>query len=273
MKRVCERLVDSIVEQKAIRGGSRMMMDVEEMTKMVTIDVFGFAGLGIDFGCTEGLKVSKEAEAFDLLSTELGKRIQNPLWIPNYFYSIPTERNRQHRQARRHLRDLLSKALEERRIRNKIEPPRQDLLGAMLTALDTSKEDVYGEGANDEQLEQTIGDMMVTLMFAGYDTTSITLTYALYMVSQHPEVERRCREEIRVTNPEDCVYCKGVIFEALRMFPPASMIYRTLQRPIELEGGFRVPKDMHVLIPIWLIQNTEENFPRPDEFHPERWRN
>ncbi|KAL3919157.1 MAG: hypothetical protein SGILL_003895 [Bacillariaceae sp.] len=271
MKDVCERVVDSILEQKALRGGARWMVNVEDISKMITLDIFGFAGLGIDFECTKRLKVSKEAQAFDILSEELGKRIQSPLWLPNCFYSIPTERNRTHSRARSHLRALLKRTLQERRIKNRTEPPEQDLLGAMLVALDANKELIYGEDDNEEQFEQMISDMMITLMFAGYDTTSITLTYALYLVSQHPEVEQRCREEIRVSNPEDCAYCKGVIFEALRMFPPGTLIYRTIQKSIVLDGGFIVPRDAHVLIPIWLIQNTEENFPRPEEFHPERW--
>ena len=124
--------------------------------------------------------------------------------------------------------------------------------------------------AEEKEVEQTLSDMMMAVLFAGYDTTSTTLSYALYLIAQHPEVEKRCLEEID-SSPNDLIYCKGVIMETLRMYPPATLVPRTLLKPVKLSGGLVVPEGTQVLIPIWLIQQDPKLFPHPEEFRPDRW--
>ena len=51
-----------------------------------------------------------------------------------------------------------------------------------------------GGGMNDRQLR----DEVMTLLLAGHETTSNALTWTWYLLSQHPDVEARWREELRV---------------------------------------------------------------------------
>lgn len=215
MMAVCDRLAHSLRTQKLSVANSGCVIDVEDLTKMITIEVFGFAGLGLDFGCTAELSNTKEVGDVNFLSNELGRRLSNPFRISNHFYNFPSKRNRLHSQSRTRLRTLVRRALKDRRQQVETENAQNDLIGAMLAALDPNKGSFKADEETD--FERIISYMTVTLTFAGFEITSIVLTYALYLVSQHPEVERRCLEELEQTNPEDCVYCKGVIYEALRM--------------------------------------------------------
>ena len=119
---------------------------------------------------------------------------------------------------------------------------------------------------------------MMSLLFAGYDTTSITLTYALYFLATEPQVEQYCLEEIeQVMNkcgsldPDKLIYCRGVINETLRLYPPGVSVNRNTTKPIQLSNGFIIPEDTFVAIPIYVIQRDPKHFGRPTEFLPERW--
>jgi cytochrome P450 len=95
---------------------------------------------------------------------------------------------------------------------------------------------------------------MMSLLFAGYDTTSITLTYALYLISQHALVESRCLDEINSLSSfdtlDDLGYCRGALYETLLLFPPGPATYRTLQKSIELRGGIVIPAGTKGFVPI-----------------------
>ena len=107
------------------------------------------------------------------------------------------------------------------------------------------------------------------------DTTSVTLTYALYLISKNPEIERICLNEINeaksIMDTDNLWFCRAVILETLRLYPPGDITARSLQKEVEFKGGFVAPAGTMVSIAIWSIHRNEYNFTRPDEFLPERW--
>jgi cytochrome P450 family 4 len=107
------------------------------------------------------------------------------------------------------------------------------------------------------------------------DTTSVTLTFALFLLAQNPQVQEHLVQELQVVksteNVDDLVYCKAVIWETLRLFPAAVRTNRVLAKPVQLSGGFVAPEGCRINIPIWSIHRDEKNFPRPEEFLPARW--
>ena len=126
-------------------------------------------------------------------------------------------------------------------------------------------------------LDETLKDVMSTLLFAGYDTTSTTLMYALYLLANHPDIQDRCVKEVsrldesNLSNPHNMPYIAAVVKETLRLYPPGFQTTRTLSKDMVLSGGLVAPKGTHVSIPIWIIQRDPTIFPFPDEFRPERW--
>jgi len=259
------------------KSDSHQLIDIGALMKMITMDIFGQTAFHLDFACCRQLKPSPLAIAFDFMGEEMTRRMFHPSSIADFWYWIPTAANFRYQRERRTLRDFLRSLIQDRRnASHNHHPDRpQDLLDSVLQALFQEEHEENRE-ASGELNEATISDVLISLLFAGYDTTSITLTYALYHIATHPEIERKCKQEIENAgsddiNPDDLLYCKAVIHETLRLFPPAPFTTRTLEQSLTLRGGTIIPAETLVWVPIWLIQRMEEHFDRPLEFLPERW--
>jgi cytochrome P450 len=93
--------------------------------------------------------------------------------------------------------------------------------------------------------DNDLQDTLMMLLYAGYDTTGITLAYAIYLISQHSEVEELILAEISAADSFDksdqLQYVQGVLYETLRLFPPVTAVARFLQKPLQLQEGFVCP--------------------------------
>jgi cytochrome P450 len=145
-----------------------------------------------------------------------------------------------------------------------------DLLGRLLAARDEDQ-----NGMSDEQLR----DEMVTLFLAGHETTALNLSFALWLLAQHPEIQAELAEERRVAlagraaGPGDLgklVLHDAVIQEAMRLYPPAWMMGRTPTAPVEILGHRVLPGEQ-ILLPQWVVHRDPKFWPEPERFLPSRW--
>jgi cytochrome P450 len=151
------------------------------------------------------------------------------------------------------------------------DPERRDILSLLVGA--------RGEGG-EKFSDQEIRDQVMTLMFAGHDTSTSTLTFMLHELARHPEVTRRLREEQdRVLKGEaptalqlekEMPYLDMVLDEVLRLYPPAWIGPRRAVREFEF-GGCTVPKGAYVNYCSWASHRLPEVFPQPEAFIPERF--
>ena len=253
----------------ALRPKDGTVMNVEPLLKMMTIDIFGRTALSRDLQCCATLQPSNIAKAFDFMGREFTRRLYQPMGITSNYYWIPTALNREYARQRTLIRSFIQDIVTERK--DMTTSPPQDLLTCLLQAHADLASDPTDAVSN-----QTLTDILMSLLFAGYDTTSITLTYALYNLAKHPKVEQECLKEIQRLNsdtpdPDALFYCRAVLLETLRLYPPANATTRNLTKDLKLEGGFVAKKGLYVYIPIWVIQRKAEYFPSPEEFIPERW--
>jgi retinoid hydroxylase len=155
--------------------------------------------------------------------------------------------------------------------RAKPDSGRHDILSLLVAA----------RGAGGEEFSDTeIRDQVMTLMFAGHDTSTSTLTFMLHELARHPEVVRRLHEEQdRVLGGEtptalqlekEMPYLEMVLDEVLRLYPPAWIGPRRAIRQFEF-GGFTVPRDAYVNYCSWASHRLPEVFPEPEAFIPERF--
>lgn len=287
-------------------------VDILPLMKMATIDVFGLVALrsnGVDFGCTRNLELSPIASAFDTLTTEYSARMKRP-WDPfSFLYSLPTKANRDYHSKQKMIRSFVAEQIAKTRARisnNDIGEGQQDakkeqcdMLTNLIKAADSEMAQRQTEMSNKAH-DEALGDVLVTLLFAGYDTTSIALTYALYLLAKNPTKKAKCLAEIDAVfasdkfpgeinsmstgktlppGPDEFPYTKGVIMETLRLFPPAPSTSRTIEKPINFKTKNSRNEDtiltlregQMVMLPIWSIQRSELNYPRPNEMIPERW--
>lgn len=241
-----------------------------------TMDIIGRTAFGHDFSCCKTLTSSPVAEAFEYLLDDFTQRSFNNILHPAHlFYWLPTSRNRLHAKNFATVRDAIGDILSTRKKLRELDRSLEhhDILKYMLDAFE--EQNVAADA-------QTLSDNLVTMLFAGYDTSSITLTYAFYLMALHPDVAARCRQEvISAIGTSDYAtfsdvqtrlpFCTAVINETLRLYPPAPVTVRYTEAPVELMPGVVVPPGSTLYLPIWWIHRSPHNFEEPDAFRPDRF--
>jgi cytochrome P450 len=124
-----------------------------------------------------------------------------------------------------------------------------------------------------------VRDQVMTLMFAGHDTSTSTLSFMMYELAHHPEVAEKLRAEAdevlggespSVDSLERMPYLDMVLDEVLRLYPPAWIGPRRAVRDFEF-GGYGVPSGAYVNYCSWASHRIPEVFPEPEAFIPERF--
>ncbi len=145
-----------------------------------------------------------------------------------------------------------------------------DLLDLLMYARDPES----GEGMDDRQLR----DEVMTLMLAGHETTANALSWAFWLLGQHPEVEAKVRAELaplegrppQVQDVPRLKYTQWVVKEALRLYPPVWSLGRRVVEE-EVVKGHRFPKDALVFLSPFVLHRLPEHWRDPEAFQPERW--
>jgi cytochrome P450 len=150
------------------------------------------------------------------------------------------------------------------------DPGRRDVLSMLLEARDSE-----GGGFSDGEVR----DQLVTLMFAGHDTTTSTLTFLVWELAQHPDVHARVlaeQDEVlsgetpNAAQLEELPYMEMVLDETLRLYPAAWIGPRRAVEAFEF-GGHGVPAGAYVHYCSWASHRLPEVFPEPEAFVPERF--
>jgi cytochrome P450 len=148
----------------------------------------------------------------------------------------------------------------------------EDVLSLLLDARDEE-----GTTLSDGQVR----DEVMTLLFAGHDTTTSTVSFMFYELARHPEIARRVVAEqdahLRGAAPSaaqlmggELVELEMVLEETLRKYPPAWVGPRRSREPFEFEG-VRVPGGAYVNYSSWASHHLPDVFPEPERFRPERF--
>uniref|UniRef100_A0AAT9UU34 Cytochrome P450 4NT1v1 n=1 Tax=Maconellicoccus hirsutus TaxID=177089 RepID=A0AAT9UU34_MACHI len=121
-----------------------------------------------------------------------------------------------------------------------------------------------------------------TFIFAGHDTTSTTVSWCLYVLGFHPDVQDKIIEELNQKIPDfgegslkaadiaNLDYLECCIKEVLRLYPPVPLIARHLTKPLELPNQV-IPPGTSVLVNVYSLHRDPKNFSNPNAFIPERF--
>ena len=177
-----------------------------------------------------------------------------PAWLP-----LPGRRRQQATVHQIHdLIDALITAGEQ-------QPSKADTLFATLTARAQSRQQRHDE--------------VLALLIAGYETTATGLSWACYLLSQHPAALAALQQEIdqvvgdRQPTADDLValpYLAAVIDETLRLYPPSWRLARVAVAG-DLIDGYRIEPGQSLLTLVYLIHRHPAFWPEPERFLPERF--
>lgn len=170
-------------------------------------------------------------------------------------------------QKQRDCDALIYAEIQERRANP--DPERIDILNLLLSAVDEA-----GEGLTDVELR----DELMTLLFAGHETTATSLTWALYLIHQHPPVYEKLMAEL--TGPGAGLdplelyklpYLTAVCNETLRLYCPALLTFgRQTEAAVSLLGQ-EIPAGTVLAGSIYLTHRDPGVYPQPEQFRPERF--
>src|SRR5260221_5238886 len=235
-------------------------LDIAEEMMRLTLRIVGEALFTID--------LSNEADtvgqAFTAVRTLLSDYVLNP-FPPLGF---PTPRNRRLQAAICSLDSVVQVIINERR------KPDTDT-GDLLSMLMLARDEETGEGMNDRQLR----DEVMTLLLAGHETTSNALTWTWYLLSQHPDVERRLHTELEevlggnlptVEHLPNLQYTHMVIEEALRLYQPVFGFGRKAIGE-DVLGGYYVPANTNIWLSPYVTHRHPDFWENPEMFNPARF--
>lgn len=170
-------------------------------------------------------------------------------------------------KQRKQINELLYALIHERKAEN--DPSREDILSLMLSARDEA-----GEPMNDEELR----DELMTLLFAGHETTSTALAWALYWIHYLPEVKEKLLQELATLDDSGdpmliakLPYLNAVCCETLRIYPVVLFTFARIVKETIQIMDYEFPPGTLLSPCIYLTHHREDLYPQPKQFKPERF--
>ena len=127
--------------------------------------------------------------------------------------------------------------------------------------------------------QRQVIDEMKQYLWAGTETTALTLAWSLYLLSQNPEVMARVRAEVRAVcgdavpkwnQVQQLTYTRMVIQETMRVFPPVWALIRIAKDDDEIEGH-RIRSGDKVVMLTYIAHHNPRYWDEPERFDPERF--
>jgi len=128
---------------------------------------------------------------------------------------------------------------------------------------------------------QQIQDECMTLFIAGHETTAVTLTWAFYLLAQHPDMYAKLQQEVdsvlgdalpTLESVRQLPYTEQVIKETLRLYPPAWSFARIALEDVHIEDTV-IPEGSTLFFNTYAMHRQTDYFDAPDHFMPERFDN
>ncbi|XP_046449638.1 cytochrome P450 3A14-like [Daphnia pulex] len=133
-----------------------------------------------------------------------------------------------------------------------------------------------------EAIDEIVMGQSTLFMLAGFDTTATTLTSTCFQLARNPDVQEKLfqsivakmkdYDEVSHEMVQDVPYLEMVIQEVLRFYPPLIRIERQCTKDYSYDNGrIKIKKDQIITVPTYALHHSEEYYPDPEKFDPERW--
>ena len=174
---------------------------------------------------------------------------------------------KKHLEFSKDAQELLNGIIQER---IDSEEEKDDLLDMLLKAR-------YEDGT--AMSRQQLIDEVLILFTAGHETTANALSFTLFLLAKHPEIQQKVYEEVREVDFEfgdimqllgKLQYTKQCIEESMRLYPPVYVIDR-VSLAKDVIDGYEFKKRTVWLMSIYELHRHADFWERPTEFLPKRF--
>ncbi|KAH7299608.1 hypothetical protein KP509_24G020400 [Ceratopteris richardii] len=249
-------------------------INVAEEFQKLTADIIAHTAFGSSFA--EGKVVFHLQHEQQVLISKLRSRI----YIPGSQF-FPTPENWRRKSIDKRIRKVLGQIIGKRMELGKAtrgDSYGNDLLGLMLAA---NQGVIDGNARGLSMGLDELIDECKTFFFAGHETTATLLTFMFLLLATHPEWQEHLREEVlevcgnkqipTADSLNNMKLVNMVIYETLRLYPPAVALLRETDTDMKLGNKF-IPAGTAIIVPI-IAWHQDERFWGGDakEFNPERF--
>lgn len=249
-------------QQMLDRWKDRPTIDLTNEMGVLTIEIVSKALFGTDVPSNVE-NIRKSVEKLNKTASKLARLpMANMDWLMHVPYTPGVN------AAMKTLDNAIFGIIEARR---RSDAKHDDLLAMLMEAVD--------EGTGESMTDQQLRDELMTLFIAGHETTVLSISWTVYLLTQHPEVVSKIREEatnvIGRENPTfsdlpKLTYLTQVINEGMRLYPPVYIVGRKALRDDEI-GEYYIPAGHNVGVNIYGMHRHPEYWDRPDDFIPDRF--
>lgn len=246
-------------------------VDIVNWTTNLTFETIGKIGFGYDFHLLDDIKAPPHpfiVAMMNCLKIAFARFKQ-----PGLMKMMPLKQNRVFDEGVDLMHSIVDEVVMERKKSPDAKDSEKDLLGFMLNACDENN-----LGLSDENIR----DQVITFLIAGHETTSATLAFTIYELSQNKDIQRRVLQEIANAGITHDVlptseqigklkYLRMVLKEVLRIYTPVGTLNRQCIKDCILPGGYKMMKGSTTLVNLRSMHWNPEVFPDPFKFDPERW--
>ena len=256
-------VVTEIAERTADEWAQRGTMDLVEAATRLSYDIaertlFGSGGID-DGGDARGSVRETTGKALRYFA----RVARNPILIAlGDRLPIPSIRGLD--RCRRELVEIVGRAVHQRR---QWDDPGDDILGLLMVAQDEET----GDGLSDTEVINEV----LTILMAGHETTASALSWVWLLMGEHPEAREIVEQEAATVGDLDLAALRqlegtrGVLAEAMRLYPPAYLLDRRAERATWLEG-MRVARRTTILMSPYLLHRSPDLWDEPEAFRPDR---
>jgi len=267
LQQCSEKIVD-ITNKVCDRLDPSKPFKVRSLTQEITMRVI----LSVVFGVDSGSRYNHLRE----LLTKLLDTFNNPLNSSLIFFPILQKDLGKFSpwgkfvKLQKEIKALIQAEIKAKReLLASSELPSNDILSLLLLARDEN-----GIGMTDAELH----DELITLLFAGYETTASALAWIFYWIHYHPEIEQKLRLELDELDQKsdyqvinNCVFLNAIISETLRIYPIAAAAFpRIFNQPVSIMEYDLMP-DTWILISIYALHHRKDLYPNSKQFTPQRF--
>jgi len=235
--------------------------DIHQDMMRLTLEIVAMALFSVEIASqTDRISIALNT----LMEASSGAR----MLLPPTLRLIPTPGNLRLLRATRQLDRIVCAMIDQRRATPS--DSHSDLLGTLLRA----------RGEDGELLStRQVRDEVMTLLLAGHETTAVSLSWTWYLLSQHPDVEKKLWCELRnvlngrsprMQDLPQLPYTQRVVKEGMRLYPPVWAMVRNPVEDCEI-GGYVVPAGVTVVMSQWIMHRDARYYDEPERFNPDRW--